>query len=193
MNLIRYRPGRSAILAFCILTSIANAGPLEDAIAAIEVGPNSSAVEVLKKHATDGDNLAQFHLGRIYFHGHGAQEDELQALEWWKKSAAQGNTEAMYQIGHAYLFGNTLPRSITDPDREGAIWYFRSASAGHAESAYQLGLLFLAGTGVVKSQTEAMRWFRTAAKKGHAEAQKALESAERSQRQSTPPAKPKTK
>jgi TPR repeat protein len=169
-------------LALFLAAPMSYAAPLDDAIAAIEAGPNPVAVETLLMLAKEGNSQAQYHLGRVYFHGHGAAEDEALAFDWWKKAAAQGNAEAMYQIGHAYLFGNSLPRTVVDPEREGAIWYFRSASVGHTESAYQLGLLFLAGAGVVKSPTEAMRWFRIAAKKGHAEAQKALESAEQAEK-----------
>lgn len=163
------------------------AAPLEDALKALEAGSNPKAVETLTKLANDGNPLAQFRLGDLYYHGHSVVEDENMAIYWWKKSAAGGNAEAMYQIGHAYLFGSTAAKSVADPDREAAIWYFQAASAGHAEAAYTLGLLFLAGKGVVEDRNEAIRWFRSASSKGHAEARKALETAEKS----PPRAKPR--
>lgn len=163
------------------------ASPLDDALKALEAGSSPKAIEVLVKLANEGNPLAQFRLGGLYYHGHGVTEDENMAIYWWKKSAANGNAEAMYQIAHAYLFGNTAARSVADPDREAAIWYFQAASAGHAEAAYTLGLLFLAGKGVVEDRNEAIRWFRSASNKGHAEARKALETAEKS----APRAKPR--
>jgi TPR repeat protein len=155
------------------------ASPVDDAVRALEAGNNPKAVELLLKLASEGNPLAQFRLGSLYFHGHGVAEDESMAIYWWKKSAAGGNDEAMYQIAHAYLFGTGAAKSVADPDREAAIWCFQAASAGHVEAAYTLGLLFLAGKGVVEDRAEAIRWFRIAANKGHVEARKALESAEK--------------
>jgi TPR repeat protein len=48
-------------------------------------------------------------------------------------------------------------------------------------------LLFLAGKGVIEDRNEAIRWFRSAAAKGHVEARKAAETAEKT----APRAKPK--
>lgn len=167
-------------IAALLAATLAPAAPLDDALKALEAGNNPKAVETLIRLANDGNSMAQFRLGSLYYHGHSVTEDELMAIHWWKKSAAAGNAEAMYQIGHAYLFGSGAARSVADPDKEAAVWYFQAASAGHAEAAYTLGLLFLAGKGVVENRTEAIRWFRAAADKGHAEARKALETAEKS-------------
>lgn len=178
----------SLALLLAILPAIpAGAAPLDEALKALEAGSNPKAVELLTKLANDGNPLAQFRLGDLYYQGRGVTEDENMAIYWWKKSAATGNAEAMYQIAHAYLFGGTASKSVADPDREAAIWYFQAASAGHAEAAYTLGLLFLAGKGVIEDRNEAIRWFRSASAKGHAEARKALETAEKS----PPPAKPR--
>jgi TPR repeat protein len=171
----------SALLIFSIAESTSVLGsPLDDALKALEAGNSPRAVETLVKLAQDGNSLAQFRLGSLYYHGEGIPEDETKAIYWWKKSAASGNVEAMYQIGHAYLFGSGVAKTVVDPDREAAVWYFQAASAGHAEAAYTLGLLFLAGKGVIEDRTEAIRWFRLAASKGHIEARKATETAEKS-------------
>lgn len=156
------------------------ATPLDDALKALEAGSNPKAVEVLTRLANEGNALAQYRLGGLYYHGRGVTEDENMAIYWWKKAAASGNAEAMYQIAHAYLFGNSVAKAVADPDREAAVWYFQAASAGHAEAAYTLGLLFIAGKGVVEDRNEAIRWFRAAAAKGHVEARKAMETTEKS-------------
>jgi len=178
----------SLVVFLAILPATPAVGaPLDDALKALEAGSNPKAVELLTKLANEGNALAQFRLGDLYYHGHSVAEDENMAIYWWKKSATSGNAEAMYQIAHAYLFGGTAAKSVADPDREAAIWYFQAASAGHAEAAYTLGLLFLAGKGVVEDRDEAIRWFRSASNKGHAEARKALETAEKA----APRAKPR--
>lgn len=177
-------------LAFLIAISSPlplQATPLDDALKALEAGSNPKAIEVLTRLANEGNQLAQFRLGGLYYHGRGVAEDENMAIYWWKKAAAAGNAEAMYQIAHAYLFGSGAAKSVADPDREAAVWYFQAASAGHAEAAYTLGLLFIAGKGVVEDKNEAIRWFRAAAAKGHVEARKAMETTEKSAAQSVKP------
>jgi TPR repeat protein len=169
-----------ALLLALLPAALAGASPLDEALKALEAGSSPKAAELLLKLANEGNPLAQFRLGNLYYHGHSVAEDENMAIYWWKKSAASGNAEAMYQIAHAYLFGSTAAKSLADPDKEAAIWYFQAASAGHAEAAYTLGLLFLAGKGVVEDRNEAIRWFRNASNKGHVEARKALETAEKS-------------
>jgi TPR repeat protein len=178
----------SAALVIALLPAIpAHATPLDDALKALEAGSNPKAVELLTRLANEGNPMAQFRLGGLYYHGRGVAEDENMAIYWWKKSAATGNAEAMYQIAHAYLFGSGAAKSVADPDKEAAIWYFQAASAGHAEAAYTLGLLFIAGKGVVEDKNEAIRWFRVAAGKGHVEARKAMETTEKSVAQSAKP------
>ncbi|MBI5897913.1 MAG: sel1 repeat family protein [Rhodocyclales bacterium] len=176
-------PTRRATLkvlaCFALPVARALATPLDDAIKALEAGSSPKAVETLIKLANEGNPLAQFRLGGLYYHGQGVTEDENMAIYWWKKAAAAGNAEAMYQIAHAYLFGHTAAKGVADPDREAALWYFQAASSGHPEAAYTLGLLFLAGKGVVEDRGEAIRWFRNAAAKGHVEARKAAETAEK--------------
>lgn len=172
------------ILRFASLVALAaapgiNASTLEAALKTLDTGTNASAIEVVRKHASEGDASAQLRLGSLYYHGQGIAEDELAAINWWKKAAAGGNTEAMYQIAHAYLFGTTAAKSVAEPDREAAIWCFKAASANHAEAAYTLGLLFIAGKGVAEDKAEAVLWFRRAAAQGHIEARKAVETTEK--------------
>jgi TPR repeat protein len=156
-----------------------NATTLEAALKSLDARVNANAIEVVRKHANDGDALAQLRLGSLYYHGQGIVEDEIAAIGWWKKSAAGGNAEAMYQIAHAYLFGTTAAKSVADPDREAAIWCIKAANANHADAAYTLGLLLIAGKGVIEDKAEAVRWFRLAAAQGHAEARKAVETTEK--------------
>lgn len=162
------------LLATLALPATAPADPLNDAVKALDSGRHGQAIQMLTPLANNGNPLAQYRLGMIYYLGKGVPEDEVKAINWWKKAAAQGYTEAMFALGSAYLFGSQAAKTVPDGDREAAIWYFQAASAGHAEAQYHLGLLFLAGKGVIESRTEAAFWFRKAADQGHTEAKKAL-------------------
>lgn len=170
----------SIIFAAILLASTPSWGndPLTDALRALDSGRHAQAATLLQPLANNGNALAQYRLGMMYYNGQGVPEDEKQAIYWWKKAAAQGYVEAMFQLGSAYLFGSQAAKFVPDPDREAATWYFQAASAGHAEAQYHLGLLFLAGKGVVDNRQEAARWMRKAAAQGHPEAKKALSSIE---------------
>jgi TPR repeat protein len=167
------------IAALAFGASSALADPLNDAVKALDSGRHGQAIQLLTPLANNGNPLAQYRLGMIYYLGKGVPEDEAQAIRWWKKAAAQGYTEAMFALGSAYLFGSQAAKTVPDGDREAAIWYFQAASAGHAEAQYHLGLLFLGGKGVIESRTEAAFWFRKAADQGHTEAKKALATVEK--------------
>lgn len=151
---------------------------LNNALKAIESGRHTQAAQMLAPLANNGNVLAQYRLGVLYYNGQGIPEDEKQAIFWWKKAAAQGHAESMYQLGSAYLFGSSTAKFVSDPDREAATWYFQAASAGHADAQYHLGLLFLAGKGVVQNHQEAARWMKKAAAQGHPEAKKAVSAME---------------
>jgi hypothetical protein len=170
---------RFLITLFLLATFGAHAAdPLGDALQAMDSGRHAHAAQLLQPLASNGNPLAQYRLGMMYYNGQGVPEDEKQAIYWWKKAAAQGYVEAMFELGSAYLFGSQTAKFVPDPDREAATWYFQAASGGHAEAQYHLGLLFLAGKGVIDNRQEATRWMRKAAMQGHPEAKKALASME---------------
>lgn len=165
---------RRVALCMMLLTGIANAAPIDDAVRLYETGQYEAAAKQLATLAEGGNPVAQEKLAVLYFYGRGVPEDEERALQWARRSAEQGNGEAMYFIGNMYVFGDKLPKSIADPDQEAAKWYFEAARRSVPEAEYGLGLLFLAGKGVVQDQEEAMRWIRLAADHGHAGARSFL-------------------
>ena len=41
-------------------------------------------------------------LGSMYYHGHGVEQDDEQAVFWFRKAAEQGNADAQYYLGWIY-------------------------------------------------------------------------------------------
>lgn len=74
-------------------------------------------------------------------------------------AARDGDISAMLKLASFYAHG---PKPILDPTTA-AIWSRKAADAGAAAGAFNLGLAYQAGYGVPKDQTEAERWYRTAA------------------------------
>ena len=48
--------------------------------------------------AAQGYALAQFHLGLMFYHGHGVAEDGAEAIRWYRLAAAQGNAVATLEL-----------------------------------------------------------------------------------------------
>lgn len=154
----------------CSGAVLAQAGPVEDAAAAILRKDYASATRLLRPLAEAGDARAQWRLGEMAYYGLGQPEDDQVALGWFDKAARQGLAEAQLRLGHMYAYGHVQLEPDADPGRLAAQWYFEAARQGLAEAQYSLGVLFLTGTGVQRDHAEALVWMQRAAAQGHADA-----------------------
>jgi TPR repeat protein len=57
-----------------------------------------------------GDAEAQYHLGRSYLFGKGAQKDAIQAARWLRLSADKGDHRAQALLGHMLFKGDEVSR-----------------------------------------------------------------------------------
>ncbi len=91
------------------------------------------------------------------------------AVSHFKKAADQGHIDACYQLALLYLSG-------TQKNTEAAVSYFeKAADQGHIDACYQLGKYHFKVKGPnLMAKIKAIQYYRTAAKRGHAEAKAAL-------------------
>lgn len=164
------------IALMCAVTPAGAGDGLADALHDLASGRWHRAIPKLEALAGEGNAVAQYRLGTLYYEGRSVPKDEMLAIYWWQEAAAQGDTESMVRLGSAYLANPHVARTVPDAQRDAALWYFQAASAGRVEAQYQLGLLFLAGRGVATDRVEAARWFHEAARQGHAKARQMLSS-----------------
>jgi len=68
----------------------------------VAADPNQAA-DWYRKAAEQGDPLAQWLLGRLYFVGSGLSRDYSAAQKWLTPSAKQGNPFAAYLLGEVML------------------------------------------------------------------------------------------
>ena len=131
-----------ATLLATIGTQPASALPtMEEAQSAYQLHLHGRPVEVLRKHAEQGNAVAQFTLGQMYV-------EDTRHL-----SAVLG-----------------VPEMAND-DLEAARWLHLAAEQGHPDAQLRLGLMYALGEGVPTDDAEAMRWFRLAAEQGNESAQ----------------------
>jgi TPR repeat protein len=158
-------------------------------------GQYEQAFPVCSKAAEQGEAGAQFNLGRMYDHGKGVQQDDIEAVKWYRKAAEQGEVLAQFSLGQMYKNG----KGVRQDDTEAAKWYRKAAEQGfalaqfglaemynwghgvqqdyaeavkgNAKAQYNLGCMYDFGKGVQQDDTEAAKWYRKAAEQGHADAQ----------------------
>jgi TPR repeat protein len=54
----------------------------------------------LQKLESQGDALAQYDRGVMYYYGRGVLEDDAEAVRWWRLAAEQGIAHAQEMLGH---------------------------------------------------------------------------------------------
>ena len=136
--------------------------------------------------AEKGHLGAQHALGYRYYKGKGVPKDHTEALKWWrgaakggyeysikalKKMAGEGNLKAQFALGFIYDCCENYSKS-----RE---YFFMAAEKGHLGAQHALGYRYYKGKGVPKDHTEALKWWRGAAKGGYEHSIKALKYARR--------------
>ena len=133
------------------------------------------AVAWYHKAAEQGNAAAQYNLGVMYYTGQGVPKDEQQSVAWFRKAAEQGDASAQYNLGVMYENGSGVPKD----DQHAAAWHRRAAEQGSANAQYNLGLMYLKGRGVPKDDQSAYFWWLLASAKGHQDAAKGRDIAER--------------
>ncbi len=88
---------RQIAIIFTVLFGILSAQALADNAkgeVAYAAGDYETALKEFTKAAEDGDMNAQFNLGVMYEHGHGVNQSDLKAGEWYQLAADNGHPEA---------------------------------------------------------------------------------------------------
>jgi len=76
--------------------------------------------------AEQGDAVAQFALGLMYYNGEGVPENDAEAVKWYRLAAEQGHASAQFNLGSMYELGDGVPQNNTRAYE----WYSVSANQG---------------------------------------------------------------
>jgi TPR repeat protein len=106
------------------LTGAAIAGPLDDAIAALQRGDYTMAMRLIRPLAEQGNAGAQTDLGVIYDSGLGVPQDYAQAVVWYHKAADQGDAGAQFNLGFMYAQGHGVAQDYA----QAHMWFSLAAS-----------------------------------------------------------------
>ena len=133
-------------------------------------GDSGSDIDSLTQSAEQGDAVAQFELGRMYFSGQVVIQDYKEAVKWFRKAAEQGHASAQFNLGLLYYRG----QGVLQDYKEAVKWYRKAVEQGNAPAQVNLGRMYASGRGVIQDYKEAVKWYRKAAEQGHAYAQSSL-------------------
>lgn len=147
-----------AFVIASVLGGTAEAGPLEDGIAAYHEKAYAKAAELWRPLAETGNAAAQYRLGSLYMEGNGVEHDDATAFMWFQRAANQGDAAAQYNVGASYAEGTGVQKS----DVDAAKWFRRAADQGVVFAQLNLGLLYAAGNGVPQDSVEALKWMELA-------------------------------
>ncbi len=117
--------------------------------------------EALLELAKQGDDLAQYKIGKVYLAGDGVPRDAQKAQAWFLKS---GYYCAYYSLGVMYEHGDGVPQS----DADAVKWYLKAG--GYARALFNLALMYEQGRGVEQSYERAFDLYRQVAECGNMKA-----------------------
>ena len=73
--------------------------------------------------AEQGDALAQYNLGLMYYNGQGVPQNYKEAVKWYRLSTEQEFASAQTNLGVMYDNGQGVPQDY----KEAVRWYLKSA------------------------------------------------------------------
>jgi len=135
----------------------------------------SAALKWFEKAADLGNKYAWYSLGCLYCDGKGIRQNFTKAAEWFQKAVDSGNPQAAYELAKLYSSGNGV-----DADAGKAQSLYQAALKGFLDSEksrpavwrkYRIAGMYEKGLGTDVNVQEAIRWYKTAADKGHGNAQ----------------------
>jgi TPR repeat protein len=116
--------------------------------------------------AEGGLASAQFKLGQLYRDGKVVDKNEAEAAKWFRHAAEAGHRVAQRNLGILYREGKGVSKDKT----EAAKLFLKAAAAGDDEARNCSGEMYEDD----KNYTEALKWYRRAARKGNARAMQHL-------------------
>lgn len=124
---------------------------------------SAAQLQSIQDMANEGDFLAQFALGWMYFSGKWVPNSEELSMEWFRKSAEQGFANAQRWVG-----SRQFDYSDTDPDwrNKRVEWYKRAAYKGQIEAQMFLAQEYRLPPHKCHCPELAHFWYKKAAEQG---------------------------
>ena len=150
------------IVLVLLLPISAAVADIDKGFAAYEKGDYATALREWEPLAEQGDDRAQYNLGRLYLDGHGVPQDYSTAVKWYTLAAEQGFAKAQFNLGQMYRKGEGVPQDYATAVK----WFSLAAEQGNAVAQSFLGWMYGMGKGVLRDYVRAHMWWNIAAAQG---------------------------
>jgi coenzyme PQQ biosynthesis protein PqqD len=110
-------------------------GANDEALYYMHLGNYSGAASLFREAADQGEVVAQFNLGLMYYLDDGVPQDYAEAIKWFRLAANQGHAEAQFKLGIMY----EKRQGVSQDDATAVSWYRKAADQGHAGAQFNLG------------------------------------------------------
>ena len=165
--LSRIISGLMAMLLFAAL----HVGALSPATAAdfdkgMAANQNVDTGQLLAKWlplANEGNAVAQFIVGYVFFNGIGVPKDSIVSEKWYRRSAENGFAGAQHNLALMYFDGDGVQQNYNEAIK----WFRLAAKQGDVVAQYNLGVIFSNGDGVAQHYVTAHMWLNVAASTGN--------------------------
>jgi TPR repeat protein len=125
------------------------------------------AVVMYTLAAEQGDIVAQYNLGMMFYKGKGVTLNYEKAKNMFELAAKQNYSDAQYMLGNMFYDGDGVIQSYTDAYK----MYHLAAVQDHDAAQYEIGYMYYYGVGIKQSYVNAKPYFYLAALNGNALAQ----------------------
>ncbi|MFG6458585.1 tetratricopeptide repeat protein [Roseateles sp. BYS96W] len=158
---------KKQLLTLLLVSSLARAAPLDDALAAYDAGRLAAAARGFTASAQRGEPLGQFNLAMMHLRRELPGASDAQAWRWLQRAAAQHLALAENALGEMIEQGRHGPLDKT----AACDWFERAAEHGNGDGALAAGTCFYLGRGRPLDMAQAHRWYLAAATAGDVGAQ----------------------
>jgi hypothetical protein len=111
--------------------------------AAAQRGDYATALREWTPLAEQGNAVAHYNLGFMYYNGQGVLQNNKIAVKWYRLAAEQGNADAQTILGVMYHCGHGVPQN----NKTALKWSRLADEQGNASSQSILGLIYANGQG----------------------------------------------
>lgn len=146
----------------CLLLTTPAGASMYEAMVAYSQRDYAAALQGFQQYAEQGDSIAQYSLGLMYFYGQGVPQDYAEALAWYKKAGERGDAKALYSVARMYNEGMGVARDYV----EAFDWFKKAAELGNGDAQTQLGVIYYVGMQIPRDYVKSLKWLNIAASLG---------------------------
>ncbi len=140
----------------CLMLATPAWAGLDEGMAAYRRADYATALREFRPLAGQGNGLAQYSIGLMYYNGQGVKQDYAEAVKWYRKAADQGDAGAQSNLGVMYHTG----QGVTHDHVQAHMWFNLAGAQGDKEAAKNRDIVakLMTPAQIAEAQRRAGKW-----------------------------------